>query len=275
MNIKFDLIIANPPYGSIGANVTKNIIDNVYFEEYVNLLPANDYKRNTEKNIFQHAREMKNINNGFKDAAVTTHLCKIVKDANNITLDEFEISNYIDRSLDKYFVENVNREHYAIDSYSSGSGDAVATWDPNNTVIIGIRDLGHGHMPFKKNCTSYKWNVDKAIDWKYLVDNHNSSRAERRGTYEVYYSGIIFNNPIEKDNFVEFMYSKDGFRFLSKVFTAMNVDGYAKINKFMPKVDWTKSWTVEEILTDYGYTELEIKEIMEDLKNFKGQDLWK
>ena len=35
---------------------------------------------------------MENINDGFKDAAVTTHLCKIAKEPNNITLDEFEIS---------------------------------------------------------------------------------------------------------------------------------------------------------------------------------------
>ena len=99
MSIKFDLVIANPPYGSIGANITKNIIDNIDFGEYVNLLPANDYKRNTEKNLFQYAREMENINDGFKDAMVTTHLCKIAKNAINITLDEFEIMNYIDPLL--------------------------------------------------------------------------------------------------------------------------------------------------------------------------------
>ena len=29
---------------------------------------------------------------------------------------------------------------------------------------------------------------------------------------------------------------------------------------------------VEEILKDYGYTEDEIKEVMEDLKNFRGMD---
>ena len=88
MNIKFDLIIANPPYGKPGANITKNIIDNVYFEEYVNLLSANDYKRNDSKDLFRYAREMESINNGFKDAVVTTHLCKIAKEPNNITLDE-------------------------------------------------------------------------------------------------------------------------------------------------------------------------------------------
>ena len=46
----------------------------------------------------------------------------------------------------------------------------------------------------------------------------------------------------------------------------------ADSDKVFPKVDWTRSWTVEEILKDYGYTEGEIKEVMEDLKNFKGMD---
>ena len=52
----------------------------------------------------------------------------------------------------------------------------------------------------------------------------------------------------------------------------MNIDSWAGAEKYMPKVDWTRSWTVEEILKDYGYTEDEIKTVMEDLKNFKGMD---
>ena len=272
MNIKFDLIIANPPYGSPGANITKNIIDNVYFEEYVNLLPVNDYKRNDSKDLFRYAREMESINNGFKDAVVTTHLCKIAKEPNNITLDQFEISNYIDRSLDKYFTENVSREHYAFDNPECGKHPD--TWNINSTFMIGFRDMNHGHLPYSKESATYKWNVNKSIDYKYLVANYNNPRADRKGTYEISFYGIMFNTTVEKDNFVRLIYSKDGFRFISKVFTAMNVDSYTTINKFMPKVDWTRSWTVEEILEDYGYTELEIKDIMKDLKNFRGQDLW-
>ena len=52
----------------------------------------------------------------------------------------------------------------------------------------------------------------------------------------------------------------------------MNIDGTVTYDRVFPKVDWTRSWTVEEILADYGYTEDEIKEVMEDLKNFKGMD---
>lgn len=73
MNVKFDLIIANPPYGKIGANITKNIIDNIEFDEYVNLLPANDYNRNTTKDLYKYVDldSMTPVNNGFADAAVT------------------------------------------------------------------------------------------------------------------------------------------------------------------------------------------------------------
>ena len=52
----------------------------------------------------------------------------------------------------------------------------------------------------------------------------------------------------------------------------MNIDGTTSLGKCLPKVDWTKSWTVEEILKDYGYTDIEIENIMADLDNFKGMD---
>jgi hypothetical protein len=68
------------------------------------------------------------------------------------------------------------------------------------------------------------------------------------------------------------MYSKDGFRFLSKVFTAVNVDSTINLGKIFPKVDWTKPQTVESILKDYGYTPSEIEEVVVDLANFKGME---
>ena len=272
MNIKFDLIIANPPYGKPGANITKNISDNVYFEEYVNLLPMNDYKRNDSKDLFRYAREMENINDGFKDAAVTTHLCKIAKEPNNITLDEFEISNYIDRSLDKYFTENRNRQHYAFDSveFSGATDIQFKEFKQSTTVVFGSRDICNGHLAYKKDIPVYKYNYG-------LINNtelFEARKATRNGKYDgwLHVAGITFNTEIEKDNLVKFIYSEDGFRFISKVFTAMNIDGTINAGKVFPKVDWTHSWTVEEILKDYGYTDIEIENIMEDLNNFRGMD---
>ena len=260
MNIKFDLIIANPPYGKPGANITKNIIDNVYFEEYVNLLPANDYKRNTEKNLFKYAREMESINDGFKDAKVTTHLCKIVKDANNMTVDEFEISNYIDRSLDKYFYENFKANSIWVYATSCTKVDYVKNWDLSKVVIMACRDVAHGHMPYTKDCLSYKLNYNAVLPEAVTEKAAHNLCVMEMATAQ------------EKNNLVKFIYSKNGFRFISKTFVAMNKDGGFELTNVFPKVDWTRSWTVEEILKDYGYTDLEIENIMEDLDNFKGMD---
>ena len=75
-----------------------------------------------------------------------------------------------------------------------------------------------------------------------------------------------------KENiFVSYKFIYNNFKFISKVFTALNCDGTVRPIAF-PKVDWTRSWTVEEILADYGYTEDEIKTVMADLDNFKGMD---
>ena len=266
MSIKFDLIIANPPYGSIGANITKNIIDNIDFGEYVNLLPANDYKRNTEKNLFQYAREMESINDGFKDAMVTTHLCKIVRDANDITLDEFEIMNYTDPSLTKYFTANRARKDFkAIYKPTFKEFDQLAI---EETIYIPKRLVKNQHFAYDMAVLPNLYNLNK-IDKQYVIDNSAKSEQSLGNVGDFY---LIVVTKQEKDNFVNFIYSKNGFKFMSKVLTAVNADSAVSVNKYLPKVDWVKSWTVEEILEDYGYTELEIKDIMKDLDNFRGMD---
>lgn len=266
-NMKIDGIIANPPYGAIGANIAYTIREKVDYECFVNLLPANDYKRNKTKDLFNYQSEMESVNDGFDDAAVTTHLCLVSKNkVNNMTLDAFERSQYIDRSLDKYFEENSKRTHYAIDKIP-GTGQTTknaGTWDVQKTFIIAFRDMNHKCMG-GKNSITYKWNVEESVDFKYLLANYNT----RDNRFLI--AQCIFTSKEEKNNFVKFIYNGTSAKFIQKLFTAVNCDGTIKKNVF-PKVDWTSPWTVEEILKDYGYTEDEIAEVMADLDNFKGMD---
>ena len=271
-NMKIDGIIANPPYGAIGANIAYTIREKVDYECFVNLLPANDYKRNKTKDLFNYQSEMETINNGFADAAVTTHLCLVSKNkANAMTLDEFERSQYIDRSLDKYFAENSKRTHYAIDNHICKPKIArFKTIDLRKCFYTGKRDLAAGHLPYSKDSMSYKINFNLLTDHDEFLAN--SSKSEQALGNSGNYTVVPFNTNEEKDNLIKFLYSKPGFKFICKLFTAINVDCYVVPSKYLPKVDWTRSWTVEEILKDYGYTEDEIKAVMEDLKNFKGMD---
>lgn len=264
--MKVDLVIANPPYGKTGANITKKIIDTVDFKEYINLLPANDYKRNDSKDLFNYQSDMISIKDGFADAAVTTHLAKIHKNkVNNMTLDEFERSQYIDRQLDKYFEENSKRTMTT--ESDTSILNANKTFDVSKTFIIGWRDPVNKHMPYKKNVTTYKWNVEESIDFEYVVTNHLN-----KANNSVPFGGLIFKSAVEKQNYSNFVYSNDGFRFISKLFTAVQSDMLKTMSTYFTKVDWTRSWTVEEILADYGYTEDEINAVMEDLKNYKGME---
>ena len=269
-NMKIDGIIANPPYGATGANIAYTIRERVDYEYFVNLLPANDYKRNKTKDLFNYRSEMEAINDGFDDAAVTTHLCLVSKNkANNMTLDAFERSQYIDPSLDKYFEENSKRTHYAIDKSSELQN--IKNPDLTKIIFIGSRDINHKHLPYSKNTLTNNINLN-LLSYKEICEKFCMKSAKEKG--ELYFQGncFVLNTQKEKDNIINLVYSKDGFRFISKLFTSMNVDGRTPLYKVFPKVDWTRSWTVEEILKDYGYTEEEIKEVMEDLKNFKGMD---
>jgi hypothetical protein len=261
-----DLIISNPAYGKIGADITYKIKDQVTYREFINLLPANDYKRNSDKNLFNFQSDMIPVPAGFEDAAVTTHLARIHKNkANDVTLDEFERSQYIDRSLDKYFEENSKRVMTTL--FDTSILSAAKNYDVNTTFIIGWRDPVNKHMPYKKDVTTYLWNVEELIDFNYVIEHHLN-----KANNSVPFGGLIFRTTIEKKNYSNFVYSKGGFKFMAKLFTAVQSDMLKTMSTYFIKVDWTRSWTVEEILRDYGYTEEEIIEVMNDLSRFKGMD---
>jgi hypothetical protein len=264
LEIKFDGIIANPPYGKIGANITKTIIDKVDLDQYINLLPANDYRRWND--IYKYQTDMETIIDGFNDTAVITHLASIHKNSiNNISVNDFEINQYLDRDLDKYFKNNFSRTHYAISNYDSGYHPE--NWELDRTFILGSRDIAAKHLT--NNSKPYKWNVERSIDKQYIIDNCNIPVYARQNKFRASFFAVVFNTPFERDNFTTFCYSKLGYRFISKIFTAVNANHMGNIDKIFPKVDWSRAWTVEEILADYGYSETEIAKVMADLENFK------
>lgn len=267
--MKFDLIIANPPYGKVGANITKTIIDTIDYDEYINLLPANDYKRNDDKDLFRYVDldSMVSLKGAFKDAAVTTHLARINKKPHRyISWEDFQIENYIDASLTKYFYENNNRRAAFINTYLPTHAE-VHKHSPVDSVVFTKRDVANKHLPYSKACNSYLWNVEKSIDATYLIAN---TAVDFGGKVSI--ELLVFSSGAEKENFANFVYSTNGFKFISKLCTAVNVDSRFALDKLFPKVDWTRSWTVEEILKDYGYTQKEIDEVIADLDNFKGME---
>lgn len=272
--MKYDLIISNPPYGAPGNGITKNIVENVDYGAFVNLLPSNDYRRyNKDFKLYQFVdlNTIRPIMKGFKDATVTTTLCMVMKERQySRTQSEFEIENYMDKSLKRYFYENRRRNHYAIDNFMAQvTFNQFERTTVEKSFYIGYRDPKDHHLPYSMDSITTRYNMNKVSKEQVIEESSKSMQA--RGQVGQF-SLIAFDTESEKTNFSNFVYSENGFRFISKVMSAITNDGYIPAGKYMPKVDWTKSQTVESILKDYGYTEQEIQEVMKDLKRFKGFD---
>ena len=272
MDLTSPLIIANTPYGKPGALITDAIIHKMGdYKYFINLLPMNDYKRWVPK-LYQFVREMTSIDKGFADAAVTTHLCEIVKVPNSLTAEEFEVAQYIDPKLTKYFTEQLKRTHYAIDNatYKPKLKDFEINFDLRRCLFIGKRYISDEHIPYTKNCAGYKVNIGRTITPAELIAISAKSEQENGNVGDFLLAQ--FDTVQEQNNITDFLYSPQGFKFFAKVVVAMNLDSYAPLKKFIPKVDWTRSWTVEEILADYGYTEDEITGVMADLETITGME---
>ena len=269
--MKFDIIIANPPYGRIGNEITQGIVDNIEWEVYINLLPANDYRRFNKSNKlyqFVDTNSIKVVRAGFKNAAVTTMMCKVNKERSvYLSEAEFEIENYTDKSLKKYFYQNRQRNHYAIDNaVSEVNVTRAESLSPDLDFVIGVRDLEKNHkMPYSKTGIAYIWNVKKSVDAKYLYDNYKHS--VKGSVKSLHLSVASFKTKKEHDNFVDFVFGNPAF--MLKVIRALQSDGYVNLGKVFPKVSWERKWTVEELLREYEYTEQEIQEVMSDLDRFK------
>lgn len=249
--LKNSIIIANVPYGAVGANIVQNIIENVDFKDFILLLPANDYKRNKNKDLFNYQSDMVAISNGFEDAAVTTHLARIHKvKVNNLTADEFERSQYLDRYLDLYFEENSKRVSNFRVIYKP-SLEYFNKVEINKTIYIAKRDVVNKHLAYSKTCNAYRWNILEDISKQEVLDNNAKSEQALGNAGD--FILIEFSSTEEKRNLAEFMYSEAGFNFFTRVFTSMNKDSYVSPNVYLPKVDWHKKWSVEDILKNYGY----------------------
>ena len=267
---KFDLIIANPPYGNIGAKITAKIVNNVDFDEYVNLLPIKDICRDPE--LVTHVIDAVSIDRGsFKDATVTTGLSSFSKKVvNKLSPLEFIYLKQTKRDspLYKYIVANALRKYDRFQqctdcSLADLSTDYLGQKPVDVGFLVSHRDSANGHIPYSKTSPQYRWNVLHNLPPEELVTIWKTDRTGR--TWGIL---ILLSTKQERDNMANFIYSKDGFRFLSMQLVAMNSD-FAQYKHVFPKVDWTKPQTVESILKDYNYTPDEIKEVMEDLKKYR------
>ena len=260
----FDVIIANPPYKKIGAEITKTIIDNIDFDDYINLLPINDYTR--AEGLINHVEKAERL--GFDafagQAAVDTWVAKIKKSAvhnytnkNEFRLDfarmpEFSMFYRINaRRKDRFwkwtylkmFASEEEAQEYCNVNNIGPSNFFMVQWRASNGVN-------------KNGGYDRQWNVDKQFSVRYS--------NEGPGGYFIGSSqGCKFNSELEKDNFTEFWYSNNGNNLMNKLLLGLRAQTH-DVSGAIPQVDWSRPWTDEEILEEYGYSTSQINYILSD-----------
>lgn len=267
IKMKFDLVISNPPYGKIGAQITKKIIDDVDYKDFINLLPANDYLK--ADGIFNYVKTIEHIPGFGEDANVLPTICEIVKNNlhNYSKLDIYTKLSSNDLTY-KYFSENNKRENVV----EFDEDTTIQDLDFSDKLIFGIK-VSANAKDHSDGCNiqgSAK-GIIYAINNKFKTLADHYAKRKSKALWGVI---LKFNSSVERDNAFKFVYSDESGRFCNMLITSMHKDNMnaREHSYWFPKVDWTRSWTVEEILKEYNYTDEEIKEVIKDLKNFKGMN---
>ena len=262
---KFDLIIANPPYGSIGSAITQSIIDNIDFGEFVNLLPATNY-RLSKTNLQKHVdpAEITVVYNAFEDAAVLPTVGHVYKEEiNDLTPMGFRIETQTDPTTKKYFLANVKRDVTCEDMLDTQKFAKEADQSFDKIIFLPMRLSSGNHSDLASLSRG-----TKGLSYRVAMGlvSHQSEVGKDNPQWGIY---VRFSTEEEKKNCGEFLFG-DGFKFVLWLLNSMRVDAAHKAEHefWLPRVDWHRKWTPREILEDYGYSEEEIAQAEEKMAGY-------
>lgn len=258
---KFDYIIANPPY-AMGNELTKTVVENIEFGKYINLMPASKYK---SKELYRYVKDIERVEDTFEDAVVGDSLTIAEIDRTPCGFSSYEELGLLrcDAKLKKFYKENLERYNNINYCYLYRQGcktqeevrNAIDSINPNTSFFVFMRTADHG-VHIKDDAIDRKWNLGTNISTKILDVVKKGVGWGTQGGF------IFFKTKEEKDNFTEFWYKDGKEGLMHKLIKGLHLPS-GSIENSIPRVDWTRKWTAAEILKEYGYTEEEIKEILE------------
>lgn len=162
---KFDYIIANPPY-KLGNAVTRQVMESVAFDSYINLMPASTYRK---KELFKNVISVESVGDCFEDALVGASLilCVLKNDKETSVFNsynQFEVEKMNPRFRD-YYLKNL--------SYPCRYPYAYAALFFNGEELVARAEALKKMQDFHKNlATSF------CITWRTVLDGaHKTSKS--------------------------------------------------------------------------------------------------
>ena len=254
MDKKFDLVISNPPY-AIGNGITKAIIDNVDFEEFVNLMPVSKYKSG---NLYKYVSEISSIKDTFDDAMIGDSLTIAVLKKKNTDIyhsyEEFE-NEKRDPRYQEFYKLNATRTHYAITPSHLAENrnipeEELAALSNNKDFCVTMRTVQNGtHNIGGKGSFDIDWNINKNVsrDDLHIWVNKKTGKA----MYTVDF--IHFHSAIEHSHMCCFWYYNPLMNALLKGLGKSSGSPKPAI----PNIDWS---------VERDYEHLTLEDIMDILR---------
>lgn len=169
----------------------------------------------------------------------------------------------VDTKLLKFYETNQNRTpSFRATTVLNNPNNLQKELNPDTDFFILIRTAKNG---VDDTGGMYEWNnklKSKEELKNVVVRNYpkHKSPSNPKGTL-IRGQFIFFNTSIEKDNFTDWYYRNGKNGLAHKLIIGLGKTG-GVITPAIPRVDWSRSWTDEELLLDFGYTPEEIREIL-------------
>lgn len=187
---KFDYIIANPPY-KLGNAVTRQVMESVAFDSYINLMPASTYRK---KELFKNVISVESVGDCFEDALVGASLilCVLKNDKGPFQTYETFSNQLRDPRFVDFYVLNATypcRYPYKINAVFTGSAEQtraaaeaylqeIKNEGDNTSFCITRRTVQNGtHVT--ANCYDYQWNILHNADLKQPITYDSSNNSGR------------------------------------------------------------------------------------------------
>lgn len=169
--MKFNLIISNPPY-QVGNEITRNIIENIDFDEFINLMPLSKYKKDKlyryvsskEKSTVWFAKDFQPESGDL--IWTSPEICLLSKKPliTCKTFEDFEHKFIYRKELSKYWEEQSRREKTYVDHICICGQRKWSEINSKTSFITGI------YTPC--NLVNSILNVKKEFDSGYTLDQY-------------------------------------------------------------------------------------------------------
>ena len=257
--MKIDLVISNPPYGKIGAEITKKIIDAVDFKEYINLEPGNDYffSNNLYKYIDPSSTPSICPKAFGSDAAITPALTKIQRAENNFTEVDARCLLQISHNDKKIKSAIVDYLHHVCENktiFNGGRCGSKLVYDDNIfTQNSGGFDIINGYLAVAKGkdwTYSTRYNIFKE-DYKNGAEYPNCPMAKVQGCLQ----------------FKKLVYSELGLKFIKLIYSS-SPEGWCR----WADIDYSDCLTWNDVFTKLNVSEDNQKVLIEAAEKFELND---